>query len=263
MIIINNEAYDISAILKNYPENGVESVILNTLSSSEIQYPYSSPGELEFELKLRREIIKAADDQNKSRLSFGVFRESTCNPDFWIRQEDGGFALKQGVKPNDAIRDIYNNSSLYRTECATAILIVYFKALAEVFPEDLYNSVFSNIYLMNWHRIEREIRDVGLMRTAKDFMPGDRRYFNNPDVDPLTPEFQGENVIDMGNGIYYGHGIGKARADVFVRALNNVRKQDSELSAYIMDMSGNPNYKYLYDIYKRAVAETGDARQSA
>lgn len=258
MITINNAPLNTAALASEFPENSVERAVINILASSEETYAYDSIDQLKFELKLRREIINAANALNESDISFKNFRDTICNPDYWTRKDNGGFELKEGVKPSDAIRDIFVNSSMYGTECATAMLIIYYKALLEIFPEDVFNRMFQNIHLMNWHLIEREIREVGLMQEVKDFLPGDRRYFANPDVDPTTPEWQGENVIDMGNGIYYGHGIGKYGAETLIRALNLNRKEDADESAYLMSSAGRPNFKRLAALYQRAVAEPED-----
>ena len=107
---------------------------------------------------------------------------------------------------------------------------------------------------MNWHKIDRLLREIGVMNKAKDYLPGDRRYFANPDVDPLTPEWQGENVIDMNHGVYYGHGIGKHDAQTIITALNDNRKQNAHNSAYLMDSAGRPNFKNLSDIYYKSVS---------
>ncbi len=253
MIKIQNQAPGVASLLNEYPPGSVERVMINILESSEEVYLYDSLRQLKFELKLRREIINAADSLYRSKMSFKTFRDSICNPNYWVRMDDGGFALKEGVKPSDAVRDIFVNSWLYGTECATAMLIVYYKALLEVFPEDFYNKMFPDIYLMNWHRIAKELREVGFMRQAKDFLPGDRLYFANPDVDPLTPQWQGENVIDMGGGLYYGHGIGKYKADGFIKALNHHRKEDADETAYLMDLVGRPNFQHLTALYDMAI----------
>lgn len=256
MININHKPLDTAALISEFPENSVERAIIDILASSGETYFYDSTDQLRFELRLRREIINAANALYKSKMSFKTFRNSTCNPEYWTRGDDGGFGLKEGVLPSDAIRDIFENSSMYGTECATAMLIVYYKALLEVFPENAFNSIFRDIYLMNWHRIERELREVGLIQKAKDFLPGDRRYFANPDVDPTTPEWQGENVIDMGDGFYYGHGVGKYKADSFIKALNRNRREGADESAYLMDSVGRPNFKRLAALYYRTAGET-------
>jgi len=172
MITINDTPLEYTSIVSEYPEKSVEKKILETMISSAATHSYASINQLKFELKLRREIINASNALLRSGMSFAIFRKSKCNPRYWVRMDDGGFALKQGVKPSDAVADIFSNGSKYATECATGALIVYYKALLETFPEDAYNRMFPNIYLMNWHRIEKEIREVGLMQTATDFFTG-------------------------------------------------------------------------------------------
>lgn len=245
MILISNNPVDINTISNGYPTNSTEKAVIDILSASEEKYEYDSLDQLKFELNLRKEIVNAAKELNNSGMSFAVFRKSTCNPAFWDRTDEGGFVLKEGVKPSDAIRDIYKNGYQYATECATAMIIVYYKALLAVLPEETFNNTFTKIHLMNWHYIDNRLKEVGLMKKAKDYLPGDRRYFANPDVDPITPEWQGENTIDLGGGRYYGHGIGIHNADTIISALNQNRKEGAEKSAYLMDSAGRPNFKSL------------------
>ena len=124
MIIIGNNPVDASTIGAEFPRGSVESTIIKILSESTQKYQYDSINELKFELQLRKEIINAANALYGSRLAFQIFRKSTCNPAFWNRTVDGGFELKSGVNPSDAINDIFINSSMYGTECATASRIV-------------------------------------------------------------------------------------------------------------------------------------------
>jgi protein-glutamine gamma-glutamyltransferase len=255
MIIIDGKPLDPASVTNEYPEGSLERAILSKMAAGDDKNTYDSLNQLKFELKMRKEIVSAANALNRSSMSFEVFRESKCNPDFWIRHDDGGFELKAGVKPADAIRDIYKNSAEYGTECATAIQIIYYKALLEIFPEDAFNKLFDDIYLMNWHRLSRELSGTGVMRPVNTDLPGDRRYFSNPDVDPETPEWQGENVIDMGDGVYYGHGLGKHSADAIIRALNENRREDAARQAYLMESAGRPDFKRLSDLYDKSVSQ--------
>lgn len=259
MILIENRPFDTAELGREYTAGSIERKALEKLSSSNVTYRYDSVGQLKFELRLRSEIVEAAKALNRSGMDFEVFRDSRANREYWTRRSDGGFVLNPGVKASDAIRDIYRNGRRYATECATAMQIVYYKALLEVFPEDAFNRMFPRIRLMNWHDIESELRETGLMERSNDFIPGDRLYFANPDVDPKTPELQGENVIDLGNGLYYGHGMGIQRANVIIDVLNDNRRPGADRSAYLMDSVSRPNFKRLYALYQNAVP----ARQTA
>lgn len=248
MIKISGNEINSNEITAEYPPNSVEVKILNILSSSDKTYVYDSLDQLKFELNMRKNIISASRELNSSRFAFKIFRKSKCNPKYWNRTDEGGFLLKDGVKPSEGIKDIFINSSMYGSECATAIVIIYYKALLNIYPEELFNKMFPNIHLMNWHYIDKDL-GVGYYENQKDYLPGDCRYFKNPDVNPLTPEWQGENVIDLGDGNYYGHGIGIETADEIISALNDYRIEDSTKSAYLLDAATRPNFKYLANKY--------------
>ncbi len=259
MIKIAGSLVNSNTIINNYTQNSTEKQIVSILASSSKVYNYDSQNQLDFELKLRESIINAAKDLYQSHLSFKIFRKSKCNQDFWNRTMEGGFALKYGIKPSEAIKDIFIHSSSYGTECSTAIVIIYYKALLDIFPEELFNSLFSQIYLMNWQHLDSDLGIVDYMNAA-DYLPGDCRYFKNPDVDPLNPEWQGENVIDLGNNIYFGHGIGIADAEKIIEKLNKKRISGSKVSAYLMNFAKRPNFKYLsykYDSFSPRLQETG------
>ncbi|MCX8128802.1 MAG: protein-glutamine gamma-glutamyltransferase [Clostridia bacterium] len=252
MISIYGSIIDFDTFTNKHQLAGLKRKIIEILYSSREVYRYDSENQLLFELSLRKNIIDASLALYRSRFSFKVFRKSVCNEDYWIRTEEGGFLLKDNAAPYDAIRDIYTNSFRYGTECSTAIVIIYYGALANLFPSGLFNDFFPKIYLMNWQHLDNRL-GVTHQRKVIDYLPGDCRYFKNPDVDPLTPEWQGENAIDLGDGTYYGHGIGIKTVDGIIEALNRHRKEGSETPAYLVDSATRLNMRYLANVYNSTV----------
>jgi protein-glutamine gamma-glutamyltransferase len=243
---------DIDKLISSYKVNSIERQILNLIDSDSNQYIYDSIDQLKFEVDYRKKIIETSLELYKSKMAFAVFRETICNPLYWERLNNGGFKLRKDVKASDAIRDIFINGEKYSTECATAMVIVYYKALLELYPEDLFNKLFKDTILMNWSYINWNLREIGILSNSKDYMPGDRRYFKNPEVNLKTPEWQGENVIDLGTGYYYGHGMGGLyQADKIIEELNKNRKKDATVSAFLMDSLSIPNFKHLANILRQ------------
>lgn len=238
MIIISGNIIDFSFI---------ERKIINILSSSREVHEYDSQNQLLFEVAMRHAIVVAAIELSKSDLSFTPFKKSRCNPVYWNRTHAGGFELIRGVKPSDAIKDIYINSSKYGTECSTAIIIIYYKALVDILPEELFNELFSNMYLYDW-KVDSDL-GINTIKTPKEYLPGDCRYFNNPDYNPDTPWWRGENTIDLGDGKFYGHDIGIKTAKEIIKKLNKHRISGSQISAYMLNSVTRPDFKSLANKY--------------
>lgn len=242
---------DLQGILSQYQQGSPEREFLRRLADSSYVYVYSSPEELQFETRLRRHIINASLALYRGRMAFRIFQESRCNEDYWIRRPDGGFELRPDARPSEAVGDIFTNTRLYATECATAVMMIYYKAILDSYGPDLFDRTFDRIILMNWQDMD-ELINVTTHRNLPDYFPGDCRYVKNPDVDPITPEWQGENIIDLGDGSYFGHGIGIGNVDFFIRALNRNRIEGSDVSAYLMDSATRPDFRGLYRYWKNA-----------
>lgn len=250
MIRIGGHTITSQELLAAGVHNSMHSKIARIMLESSLIYYFDSVEQLLFELRLRAEIIASSVELHRSGFSFEVFRKSYCNDELWDRTQEGGFRLAQGTSAFDATRDIYKNGHLYATECATAIIIVYYGALSRIFTKEGYDRAFSDIYLMNWKSVDRSL-NVRTFSNVKEGLPGDCRYFKNPDVDPVTPEWQGENAIDLGDGTYYGHGIGIANDRRIIEALNRHRKAEATQSAYLLDTATRPGFKQLFNIYKQ------------
>ncbi|MDF2672081.1 MAG: protein-glutamine gamma-glutamyltransferase [Clostridiales bacterium] len=252
MIKISGEPITMDSIISEYTGNSIERKSIEKLNTSSVVYEYSSIEQLKFEMKMRVNIIKSSYELFKSRMAFRVFRQTMCNEEYWNRTNDGGFELKEGVKPSEAIKDIFRNGLKYGTECATAIVIIYYKAVANIYPEELFNEMFSKIKLMNWH-YDRDL-GVDYYKNITDYLPGDCRYFKNPDVDTKTPQWQGENAIDLGDENYYGHGIGIRNAEGIIKALNSKRKEGARVEASLLESATRPDFKYLSDKYQKHIS---------
>jgi len=223
-----------------------QQVIYNDIALSPRAYQYDSWDALAFELAVREAIMRAARNMDASEASFATFKKSRCNEMMWERQENGAFLLRRGVRPSDAIRDIYIHGKDYAFECATAIIIILYKAVLDVIGDEKFNKLFADLYLYSWN-YDRDLRLITDHTGAPSF-GGDILYFKNPDVNPEHMEWQGENAVKLGHDLYFGHGIGIATGETIIGKLNRLRVPGATQSAFLMDDVTHPDFAYLYNI---------------
>ncbi|WP_165763851.1 protein-glutamine gamma-glutamyltransferase [Halalkalibacter urbisdiaboli] len=241
MIKIKSETKSLSDLIDHFEHSYG---ILKQLDSHKEIYQYSSLVQLQFEVNLRELVLNAALALDSSSVSFATFKEARCNEEFWRLTDYGGFKLKQGVVPSKAIQDIFINSNLYAFECATAMIIVLYKAVLDAVGKGAFNDYFQGLLLYSWEHD----KDLGI-HILKDSEPiyGDILYFNNPDVNPDTSYWRGLNVIYLSNDLYYGHDVGVLPADKIIELLNEYRKPNATKSAYLMDEPiTRLDYKKIY-----------------
>ena len=108
-----------------------------------------------------------------------------------------------------------------------------------------------NIYLINYSKISIYIAGILILTSEYSsfirsyFLPGDVVYFNNPDFNPETPWWRGENAVVLEDGTYFGHGLGIGTAEQIIQALNKTRKPGSNQSAYLTNLVTRPSFKHL------------------
>lgn len=228
-----------------WTDGSIENVIIQRMHADPSIYSFQSINELNFELKMRKNIVKSARAMNQGRAEFEVFEKSRANPQYWYVTNTGGFQLNQDALPSEAIKDIYLNSSLYAYECATAIMIIYYHAILNSLDKHLFNQLFQNLYLYSWHFDS----DLEMQTIDTDyFLPGDVVYFNNPDFNPETSWWRGENAVVLEDGTYFGHGIGILTDKEMIHALNKTRKPESTQSAYLFNSVLRLNFKKLAEL---------------
>jgi protein-glutamine gamma-glutamyltransferase len=238
---------EVMGVLASGPPSGAtpaETELFWMKAGQRTVYRYASWEELGFELRTRVLLTEAAHALQTSGAQFAIFRDSRRNPRYWRRDEKGGFRLLESVTPADGIRNIFQEGPLYAFECATAIVIVLYKGMLDSLGDGLFNLWFGGLLLYDWHYDE----DLQLVDSKKpeDAVPGDVQYFKNPDVSPEHPEWQGENVLLLLDGMYYGHGIGIKSGGEIIESLNRKRRPFSVTSAYLTDVVVHPDYQKLY-----------------
>jgi len=232
---------------------GLEQQILRMKQDSAAQYRYDSIADLHFELATRAKIVEAARDLYNSGADFATFENSRGNPNYWVRLSNGGLQQRSDVTPADAIRDIFQNGHKYAFECATAMVITLYKGVLDMIGDQVFNTYFANLLLYDW-KYDNDLR-INSISGAEAF-PGDVLYFKNPDFDPSTPEWQGENAILLPDGSYFAHGMGIVSGDDIIHALNRKRKPGSTTSAYLMDDVDSLDFAYTQKL-SNGVARIG------
>jgi len=248
MILIKRNIVSKRSLIHFFSPDSLEEKILSKISDSNEIYDYKSVNQLIFEVNLRSNIINAARELDASGFKFKTFKNSHCNPVYWERTKKGGFILRKDRNPSDAINDIFKQGYKYGTECSTAITIVYYKAILDIYPKELFDKTFPYLHLMNWHFIADNL-DIVTYKYLLDYIPGDCRYVENPDYHPNTPELRGQNLIDLGDGSYYGHGTGIKTLDEVIDFLNRHRKDSASRSAFLKQSATRPNFLHLANIY--------------
>lgn len=236
--VVNN-----AELVSQIPMSPLERSIYEQKRNSSVVYRYESPEALAFELNMRSRIVDASLALFESNAQFAVFEQSACNEKYWHRQNNGGFRLREDVLPSEGVMDIFRNGNLYAFECATAMVIVLYKATLDMLGARLFNTYFTNLLLYDW-QYDSNLRIVPVYDRNESYA-GDIVYFENPDHNPETPEWQGENAVKLAGNTYYGHGIGIKTAEEMLAILNRKRKPGSTTLAYQSDLVLHPDFEYL------------------
>lgn len=252
MIVIAGMA---GAVPQNLPLSSEERMVLIRKEQSPVTYRYASVEELRFELAGRTRVAEASLMLYGSGAGFASFSRSRCNERYWLRTSDGGFRLRADVTPADAINDIFVNGRLYAFECATAIIIIFYKAVLEMIGTAIFNQRFAGLFVRDW-QYDRDLR-LRLFKGLQEAYLGDVLYFRNPDVNPAESQWQGENAVILGDNRYFGHGIGVADAETIIAALNRHRKPGATRSAFLTDDVLTLDYAHLY---RMMIADSGSLR---
>jgi protein-glutamine gamma-glutamyltransferase len=170
------------------------------------------------EIAFRARVVTAAKDLAASGASFsGSADGDRVNQKLWTMGFGGRMQVRKFLeggelgKPSAALRDIFDNGHQYGFECATAMMVIYHKAILDHVGDDAFDAMFTeprNLAFFRWSIEDDDFLDVKkLVHKPTPLMPGSHYYYTNPDASPENSAFSGENVLYLGDGQFYAHGI--------------------------------------------------------
>ncbi|WHY71332.1 protein-glutamine gamma-glutamyltransferase [Fictibacillus enclensis] len=212
------------------------------LLNSRESFFYDSSRQLQFEITYRANIVSSAYALKDSGARFATFQTARANRNFWILTAYGGFLIRPDVTPADAITDIFVNGRKYAFECTTSMMIILYKGLLETIGPTTFNQLFRGLLLWSTEHDE-DLQLTAVM--SGESLAGDIRYIQNPEFHPATPQWQGENLIDLGNGMFFGHGIGVGMLGEFIEVLNQRRRPGATTSAFLTAQIIRPNFRRM------------------
>ncbi len=205
-------------------------------------------------------MVDASHAMADARHEFGDLR---ANPKYFRTEGTtlGTMFLKRGAKPSEAIRDIFQNPQEYQFECATALVVLRYKAMLDLNGERDFDRVCKDLKIGPWVQ-ENDAAAVWKIRgegrsgkvasspdvVKKDLKPGDYTYFKNWSVSlaGYNAGWQGENVISLGKGKYYGHPFGITTGEETVAYLNEHRRTTGTVkSASLLDLRASVDPRIL------------------
>jgi hypothetical protein len=206
-------------------------------------------GKLRFEqLLISAHVVQSAIRLDKSQVQFANYSgDDKANNKLWSMGYGGRITVRQHTSTTKAVNDVFGkNSSKYAFECATAAHLIYLNAIKDRIGAKKFDSAAPRLSVFRWDAPKKTGQDLidgtgrgGPLRLsskgpfAKEVWPGDRVYFNNPHFEPSFTAGQGENTIFLGDGRYFGHGLGIKSKEQIVKKLNNLRKPGATKKAYM------------------------------
>nr|WP_216620946.1 protein-glutamine gamma-glutamyltransferase [Brevibacillus borstelensis] len=252
VISIAGMPVDPAALASEWRLNSVQRETVDRMARAGEVFDYPNAELLRYELRLRNQIVVSSLQLFRSGLAFATFEETRCNERFWVRTDYGGCMLRPEVPPSIAIEDIFRNGHAYAFECATAMVIILYHAVLQTIRRADFDQLFRGILLYDW-RYDQDLRLT--TEQTRTFLPGDILYFENPEYRLDEPEWQGENAVDLGNGRYFGHGIGVETAEGILHHLNGKRRPGATRRAQLLSQATRPGFAYL-----AAFEDTGGIR---
>ena len=150
--------------------------------------------------------------------------QDRVNQELWWMGYGGKMGVRQNVRPSDAINDVFAHGEKYACECATGTLLILYKGILDAIGPKDFDVAFAKTRLFRWEIKADAFKAAEREGNLPGFWPGDHTYFKNPEFDPALPQWQGENVIYLGQGMFFGHGVGTKTGPEIIDALNNIRK---------------------------------------
>ena len=220
------ELYGEGAVLKDSPVEGVQGEIDSydkLVTSHDGQSKIEKLGiPRKEDIVFRQRVVEAAHALAAGGAQFSASHDGDkVNSKLWTMGYGGKIQVRKFLpndeigKPSVALRDMFENGSAYGFECATAMMVIYHKAILDHIGDEKFDELFSSPRMLSFFRwslededytkVKKLVEDDKIIKQAPK--PGAHYYFLNPDASEANSAFGGENVLYLGDGTYYAHGI--------------------------------------------------------
>ncbi|UZQ85968.1 hypothetical protein ODU73_000355 [Thermoclostridium stercorarium] len=95
MILIGRNIVTEDRLTAMFGQDETKYQIADMMLKAGTVFTYKDEQLFDFEVKTRKEIVRASERLNNSFFSFRLFKDSVCNKRYWDRTEEGGFRLKK------------------------------------------------------------------------------------------------------------------------------------------------------------------------
>jgi hypothetical protein len=174
------------------------------------------------DIVFRQRVVKAAHALAAGGAQFSASHKADkVNKKLWTMGYGGKIQVRKFLpndqigKPSIALRDMFENGKDYGFECATAMMVIYHKAILDHLGDEKFDELFSEPRMLSFFRwsvedddytsVKKLVEDDKIIKQPPK--PGAHYYFSNPGASEENSAFGGENVLYLGDGLYYAHGI--------------------------------------------------------
>jgi protein-glutamine gamma-glutamyltransferase len=203
--------------------------------------------------------VAAGEEVGAAGFRFQEAAVPTANPKYWNiandRRLEGaqGFKLKPGMRPSEAMDDLFKNPKQYAFECGMANNLVFARALQKLMGNERFDKNFDGLEVTPTFdtapgSIGRYLEAGGEsgvpLKPGTRILPGEHRYMKNGQWDATSARdaaWQGENLTVLlkdpttRQQRYQAHDLGVVAHDAMVQHLDEHRASGATTSAYLTD----------------------------
>lgn len=205
-------------------------------------------------------VVSACLEMHQAHHEFAIAPLQRFSGAYWRRdgrlQHHATFHLRPGVKASAALNDVFRNPDGYRFECATALVLVYYRAIQKLIGERDFDRIMGDLKVGPWEYepdLARFLLSSGkgdrpaTPERARQLKYGEYTYTKNWAVSwwGWAKGCQGQNQIRLDDDLYYAHSYALVGQGDIVARENGARVIGAKTSASMTDAQTRLDPKLL------------------
>lgn len=211
-------------------------------------------------------VVSACLEMHQAHHEFAIAPRQKFSSEFWRRDGQlshfATFHLKPGAKASAAMNDVFLHPDGYRFECATALVLVYYRAIQKLIGDSDFDRIMGDLKIGPWE-FEADLERF-LVRSGRGDQPatearsreltfGEYTYTKNWAVSwwGWAKGCQGQNQIRLDEDLYYAHSYELVGQGDIVARENGARVWGAKTSASMTDRQERLDPKLLAEDQER------------